>query len=359
MENMGIVNSNFWNGKKVFISGNTGFKGSWLTLWLKSMGAEITGFALKPEDELNMFNILKLENHTNCIFGNITNKNLFIKSIINSNCDIAFHLAAQPLVRKSYENPYETFSTNILGTVNFFEGLRLSSTFKVGINITSDKCYENNDEIQSFDENAQMGGKDPYSCSKGCSELITSSYRESFFNPNQNNTKIASVRAGNVIGGGDFSRDRLVPDIISNFIKKKKVFIRNPLAVRPWQHVLDPLRGYLLLAEKLYDSNDRTLCNGWNFGAEMKNSKNVKWITNYLDSILPNSAGWESDKNDNPYESQYLSLDCSKAEKILGWKTKLGIEETLEGIKDWHLALLEGQNMYNLSLEQINNYLNK
>ena len=362
METMGIVDKEFWKGKKVFITGNTGFKGSWLSLWLHNMGADVTGFALEPETKPSLFKILNLKEKTNCVFGDIRNKDLLNLSLKKSKCEVAFHLAAQSLVRKSYINPYETFSTNIMGTVNFFEALKRSDTVEVAVNITSDKCYENNDLLTSFSEKFPMGGTDPYSSSKGCSELITSSYMKSFFSKNVKNyanIKIASARAGNVIGGGDWSEDRLIPDIINDFLKEKKPIIRSPKATRPWQHVLDPLNGYLILAEELYNSKNESLCGGWNFGTNLKESKDVEWIADYLKLIWPKKVNWVIDHKSNPYEAKYLSLDCSKSKKFLGWEPNYELKECLKGIMDWHLALENQRDMSQFTLNQIKHYIEK
>jgi len=362
VESMVNINSDFWNKKKVFISGNTGFKGSWLSFWLQKMGAEVIGYALPPEKGNNLFKSLNLENSTNCIFGDIRDRDFFLKSIKESDCEIAFHLAAQALVKKSYINPYETYSTNIMGTVNFFDGIKECKHISAAINVTSDKCYENRDEVLSFNEDAPLGGSDPYSNSKGCSELITSCYRDSFFdskNSSYKDIKLASVRAGNVIGGGDWSSDRLIPDLIINFLKGEKPIIRYPKAVRPWQFVLEPLHGYLVLAEKLFFSKNEDFSGAWNFGSQEENIKTVEWIADYLKSIWPSNVDWELDQSQHPYEASYLSLDCTKAKDKLNWSTRMSIEETLNELMEWYIAFEKGKHIEDLTNKQIDKYLNK
>ena len=359
LETMGKVNKDFWKNKKVFISGNTGFKGSWLSYWLLTMGAEVTGYSLAPEEDRNLFSILNLKDNTDCHFGDIRDGDSFKKIVKRSNFDIAFHLAAQPLVNESYANPYDTFSTNIIGTINFFEALRHIDEDKIAINVTSDKCYENDNEEKSFKESDRLGGSDPYSCSKGCAELITNSYNKSYFNKENSNQNIfmASVRAGNVIGGGDWARDRLIPDVITSFINNKKPIIRNPNSVRPWQFVLEPLSGYLMLAEKIYDSKNSIYCSGWNFGPKDYDLKTVEWIVDYIDSSWPEKVGWTKPEKEPLPEAKYLELNCDKAQDLLSWEPKLTLKETLDNLIDWYLSCKNGEDMETITLRQINEYI--
>ena len=329
-----------YSGKKVFITGHTGFKGSWLSLWLSLLGADVTGFSLEPETKPNHFSLIDIKMRS--ITGDIRHKKALQDAVDTCEPDIVFHLAAQPLVRKSYNIPHETLETNIMGTVNLLEACRNSKSIKAIINITSDKCYENKDLQWSFNENDPMGGFDPYSTSKGCAELITSSYRNSFFNISdygiKHHTLLASCRAGNVIGGGDWSEDRLIPDIIRYASKNEIINIRNPHAVRPWQHVLEPLSGYLLLGQRLLEGK-RGYAEAWNFGPGHGNDISVKEVASTAKLFWSNIRF--KDKtiplNKQPHESAYLKLDCSKANGKLNWTevwdTTTAIEKTIKWYK--------------------------
>ncbi len=328
-----------YSGKKVFITGHTGFKGSWLSLWLSLLGADVTGFSLKPEYAPDHFSLLNIK--MTSIIGDIRNKEILFDAIHAFNPDIVFHLAAQPLVRKSYNIPHETFETNIMGTVYMLEACRNSKSIKAIINITSDKCYENKDLQYSFKESDPVGGFDPYSASKGCAELITSSYRNSFFNirdyGKEHDVLLASCRAGNVIGGGDWSEDRLIPDIVRSASKKEIINIRNPHAVRPWQHVLEPLSGYLLLGQKLLEGKPE-FAEAWNFGPRNEDNISVKEVAEiaklFWDDINYNQETALS--NNQPHESSYLTLDCSKANGKLNWNEVWNIETAIEKTINWY-----------------------
>ncbi len=358
MDSMGIgkgnVNKSFWNNKKVFITGHTGFKGSWITLWLMNMGSIVKGFALVPNTIPSLFNQLNLKKEINSTTGDIRDLKNLTNSMVNFNPDILIHMAAQPLVRFSYQEPIQTYTTNVIGTANVLEASRKCKNLKSIISVTSDKCYENREITRGYKENEAMGGHDPYSSSKGCAELVTSAYKRSFFNCS-NSASIASVRAGNVIAGGDWSKDRLIPDIIRAFEKSEKVVVRNPNSIRPWQHVLEPLSGYLVLAEKLYLYGDQ-FSGGWNFGPNDEDCKSVRWILDEMVHLWGDNVGWCLDNNDNPHESTFLKLDCSKAKRLLKWEPKLNLEQTLSSIVEWHKVFSFGGNIKEQCIKEINEY---
>ena len=358
MDSMGIgkgnVNKSFWNNKKVFITGHTGFKGSWITLWLMNMGSIVKGFALVPNTRPSLFNQLNLKKEINSTTGDIRDLKNLTNSMVNFNPDILIHMAAQPLVRFSYQEPIQTYTTNVIGTANVLEASRKCTNLKSIISVTSDKCYENREIMRGYKENEAMGGHDPYSSSKGCAELVTTAYKRSFFN-SSNSASIASARAGNVIAGGDWSKDRLIPDIIRAFEKLEKVVVRNPNSIRPWQHVLEPLSGYLVLAEKLYLYGDQ-FSGGWNFGPNDKDCKSVRGILDEMVNLWGDNVGWCIDNNDNPHESTFLKLDCSKAKRLLKWEPKLNLKQTLSSIVDWHKVFNSGGNMREQCINEINNY---
>lgn len=325
-----------YKNKVCLITGHTGFKGSWLAHWLIKMGATVIGYSLKPDNEPNHFELLN-ENYTS-INGNIKDLNNLNKIFSTYKPEIVFHLAAQALVRYSYENPIETFQTNVLGTMNVFEACRNSNSVKAIINVTSDKCYENKEWMWGYRENDPMGGHDPYSASKGCSELLTSSYQKSFFNTD--NILLASVRAGNVIGGGDWAIDRLVPDMVKAANNNNEVLIRSPYATRPWQHVLEPLSGYLILGWKLL-KGEKTFADGWNFGPDLDNNISVLDLTNNS-KVIWNKINYKLDKSlANHHEANLLMLDCSKANKILKWKPVWDIQQTLEKTIGWYKSFYQ------------------
>lgn len=350
----GKVNSIFWQNKKVFLTGHTGFKGSWLSLWLQSMGANVKGYALVPPTTPSLFQEAKVGENMESIIGDIRNITTLKESMVSFNPDILIHMAAQPLVRLSYKDPIDTYSTNVMGTVNVLESARNCTNLKAVVSVTTDKCYENKEWIWGYRENEAMGGYDPYSSSKGCAELVTSAYRNSFFN-SDTTAFIASARAGNVIGGGDWAEDRLIPDILKSFENSKSVVIRNPLAIRPWQHVLEPLSGYLVLAQNLYSKGD-TYAEAWNFGPKEEDCKPVNWILDKMVEYWGKNAKWELDKNNNPHEAGFLKLDCSKAAYELKWKPKWNLEHTLCLIVNWHQDWKTGKNMKDACLSEIESY---
>ena len=359
MEDM--VNKSFWNGKSVLITGHKGFKGSWLSVWLHRMGARVTGYSLAPPTVPNNFELTGIENGISTITGDITDYSSVEKAVKKCQPEIVFHMAAQSLVRRSYEEPVETYSTNIMGTVHLLEAIRKIDSVRAVINVTSDKCYENKEWVWGYRENDPMGGYDPYSSSKGCAELITSAYLRSFFNPveyGKHGMALASVRAGNVIGGGDFGEDRLVPDIVRAFSIGESVHIRLPDSVRPWQHVLEPLSGYLMIAERLYNEGGK-YSGAWNFGPSEDCIKTVGWIVEKIADLWGQGAKWTIDNRNHPHEAQLLKLDCSKARTLLGWRSLFCIEKTLEWTVDWYkLYCSNPSSLREKTEEQITKYEN-
>jgi len=348
------INPTFWQGKKVFLTGHTGFKGSWLALWLQSMGASVKGFALAPPTTPALFNEARVAEGMDSEIGDIRDLAAIISSMTAFNPDVLIHMAAQPLVRLSYREPVETYSTNVMGTVNVLEAARQCSNLKAIVNVTTDKCYENREWVWGYRENEPMGGHDPYSNSKGCAELVTGAYRSSFFNT-PDSAALASARAGNVIGGGDWAEDRLIPDIMRAFEKRQPVVIRNPLATRPWQHVLEPLSGYLMLAEKLY-TEGQAYAEGWNFGPRDEDVQPVEWILDHMVGSWGAGASWELDTNPQPHEAQLLKLDISKAAARLKWQPRWSLSQALNSIVDWQHHWLDNRDARKQSLKQINKY---
>jgi CDP-glucose 4,6-dehydratase len=357
MEGLGMT-PDFWRGKRVLVTGHTGFKGSWLCLWLQKTGAIVCGYSLGPPTEPNMFDVADVVQGMTSINGDIRDLECLKAVFAEHRPEIVIHMAAQALVRDSYSIPVETYATNVMGTVHVLEAIRVSKGVRVAIIITSDKCYENKEWIWGYRENDPMGGHDPYSSSKGCAELITSAYRRAYFeiSGSQNDyTAIASVRAGNVIGGGDWGKDRLVPDIMAAFMQGEAVVIRNPNAIRPWQHVLDPLNGYLCLAERLW--TDSKYAEAWNFGPQSLEAKPVGWIVKELTSLWGDGAEWklESDRQ-GPHEATDLKLDSAKARMLLGWRSRLDIFSALEWVVEWYKSYHEGYNMKEFTEAQIVRY---
>lgn len=350
----GEVNRLFWKNKKVFLTGHTGFKGSWLSLWLKDMGAIVKGYSLDVNTNPSLFVKANVSEGMHSEIGDIRDLEKLSKSINVFNPDILIHMAAQPLVRLSYKEPIDTYTTNVIGTVNVLEASRKCENLKAIVSVTSDKCYKNNEWDWAYRENEPMGGHDPYSSSKGCAEIITSAYRSSFFY-SKNSASIASARAGNVIGGGDWSNDRLIPDILKSFEKSKPVIIRNPTSIRPWQHVLEPLSGYLVLAQELY-TNGSEFAEGWNFGPRNEDCKPVSWIIDEMVKYWGGNASWNLDETINPHEASFLKLDCSKAENRLKWKPKWTLKQTLKSIIDWHHVYLNDGDVNAQCLKEIKKY---
>lgn len=347
----------FWKGKKVFLTGHTGFKGGWLSLWLASMGAKVTGYALTPNTTPNLFDVLDISSVINqSHIADIRDLAVLQKLIMEANPDVVIHMAAQPLVRYSYVNPVETYATNVMGTVHVLESIRNIESVQATVVVTTDKCYENKEWVWGYRENESMGGYDPYSNSKGCAELVISAYRQSFFSSPNSINQIASARAGNVIGGGDWSEDRLIPDAIKAFEANKPLIIRNPLATRPWQHVLEPLSGYLILAQALYEQGP-SFASGWNFGPWDKDNRSVQEVVDLLISHWGKTARWEKEASEQPYEAHLLRLDCSKARTQLGWMPKWSLETATQKIVQWQKAYQAKENMQEVSIAQINQYM--
>jgi len=352
------MNPGFWQGKRVLLTGHTGFKGSWLSLWLQSLGAQVTGYALAPSTNPSLFEIADVAQGMTSVIGDIRDLAKLQAVFAKHKPEIVIHMAAQPLVRYSYQNPVETYATNVMGTVHVLEAVRNTPGVKAVVNITTDKCYENREWVWGYRETEPMGGFDPYSNSKGCVELVSAAYRSSFFNAinyEQHGVALATVRAGNVIGGGDWAQDRLVPDILTAFEQGKKVEIRNPHAIRPWQHVMEPLRGYLTLAEQLFESGP-IFAEAWNFGPHDEDAKPVGWIVEQMAALWGGDAQWQVDTSDHPHEAHYLKLDISKARSLLDWHPALRLKDALALIIDWSKHRQAGANMRELTLAQLHDY---
>jgi CDP-glucose 4,6-dehydratase len=343
----------FWRSKRVLLTGHTGFKGGWLSLWLQKLGADVHGLALTPPTEPSLFNVAKVADGMSDFRGDVREYETVLAHMQSVQPDIVLHMAAQPLVRRSYQQPIETFSTNVMGTVHVLEAARHCGSVKAIVNITTDKCYENHEWVWGYRENEPMGGHDPYSSSKACSELVSTAYRQSFLKDSQ--IAMATARAGNVIGGGDWASERLVPDILRSMQNNQSVAIRNPHAVRPWQHVLEPLSGYLVLAERLFQQGE-VVAGAWNFGPQEEDARPVQWIVERLCQAWGESAGWHSQEGLHPHEAHYLKLDISKARQRLNWKPRWSIDTALQLTSEWHRAWLSGQDMQSVCLQQISQY---
>ena len=351
------MNKKFWKNKKVFITGHTGFKGSWLSIWLLELGAKVIGYSLKPQTQPSLFEICSIDKKVNSFIGDVRDYKKLKEKISLTRPDIIIHMAAQALVLESYEDPMKTYQTNLMGTVNILNAIRDVSSIKVLINVTSDKCYMNNEEIKAFKETDPMGGFDPYSSSKACSELITAAYRNSFF---KNDVAIATARSGNIIGGGDWASNRIIPDFIKELHQNKKLSIRNPKSIRPWQFILEPLNGYLVLAEKLFKKGS-DYSESWNFGPSDQGDKSVEWLISNFDKEYNGKNGKKNFKillkKSNTYESNYLKLNCSKSIERLDWTPKLNIQKSISMTCDWYKNFYKkDQDMYSFTVEQIKYY---
>lgn len=347
------MNREFWRGKRVFLTGHTGFKGGWLALWLVDMGAEVHGYALTPPTEPNFFTVCGLQaSLKTSTIAEIRDTETLTRTMQTARPEIVLHLAAQPLVRYSYSAPVETYAVNVMGTVNLLEAVRATPGVRAVVNVTTDKCYENHEGVRPYREDEAMGGYDPYSSSKGCSELVTAAYRRSYLEPA--GIRLASARAGNVIGGGDWANDRLIPDFLRALDAGQTLIIRSPKATRPWQHVLEPLSGYITLAEMLY-TEDNTYSEAWNFGPEEADVHSVQWILDHLCVANPDSA-WQCDLTPQPHEANTLRLDISKAKARLGWRPQWKLQTALDRTLAWHQAWRQGSNMTDISLQQIQEY---
>lgn len=349
-----MPNADFWRGKRVLLTGHTGFKGSWMSLWLRSLGAEVSGLALAAPTEPNLFNVARVSEAVESTLGDIRDLDTVRAAMKAAKPEIVIHMAAQPLVRLSYHDPVGTYATNVMGTVHVLEAARQCASVRCIVNITTDKCYENREWVWGYREDEAMGGHDPYSSSKGCAELVTSAYRRSFLR--ECGIAIASGRAGNVIGGGDWAVDRLVPDVLRAFERGQPVILRNLDSTRPWQYVLEPLSGYLTLAERLWTSG-QDHAEGWNFGPAEDDARPVRWIVERLSEHWGRGPGWQHDGSVHPHEAHYLKLDISKAGQRLGWRPRWNLDTAIAATTAWHRAWLEGQDMQQVCLQQIHQYV--
>lgn len=348
-----VLNHSFWRGKRVFLTGHTGFKGGWLALWLSEMGAEVHGFALAPSTNPSFYEVAGLAKRlASSTIADIRDIDALNAALASAAPEIVLHLAAQPLVRHSYVAPVETYAVNVMGTVNLFEAVRQMTGVKAMVNVTTDKCYENRERDDAYAEDEALGGYDPYSSSKACSELVTSAYRRSFLA--MQGVALGSARAGNVIGGGDWSVDRLLPDFLRAIDAGETLSIRYPHAIRPWQHVLEPLSGYLQLAEKLH-AEKAAFAEAWNFGPEDADSRPVEWLVDNLCARVP-GASWRREEIPQLHEAGTLKLDSSKAKQRLNWRPRWALEQSLAHTVDWHLTWRKGADMRAFSLQQIAAY---
>jgi len=346
-----IVDPTFWRERRVLLTGHTGFKGAWLSLWLQTLGARVTGFSDGVPTKPSLFELARVGEGMENIEGDVRSHEQLAAAVAAARPEIVIHMAAQSLVRRSFLDPRQTYETNLMGTVNLLEAVRASADdVRAVVNVTSDKCYENREWEWSYREDEPMGGYDPYSSSKGCAELVTAAFRRSFFSA-PDGVRLASARAGNVIGGGDWGEDRLLPDIMRAALTGEQVRVRNPNSLRPWQHVLNPLSGYLVLAQALWDSEEHAT--GWNFGPLEGDARTVGWIVERIAELWPQSLAWTIDGGPHPHEARYLKLDSSRARMRLGWHPVVGLGEALESIVEWYAELQRGSDMRAATLGQI------
>ncbi|HEY1903560.1 MAG TPA: CDP-glucose 4,6-dehydratase [Terracidiphilus sp.] len=349
---------NFWKNRRVFLTGHTGFKGSWLSLWLEALGAEVTGYSLAPPTTPSLFEQAQVARSLHSIVADIRDFDRMKKAIGDCRPEVVIHMAAQTVVRRGYVDPIETYSTNVIGTVNLFEAIRRLDLQCAVVNVTSDKCYFNREWVWAYREEDKLGGHDPYSNSKACAELVTSAYRDSFFSPGAHESHgvaLGSARAGNVIGGGDWTANQLIPDLMRAFLAKESCLIRNPYATRPWQFVLEPLRGYLLLAEHL-QKDPKIFASGWNFGPAEDDARPVSWIADRLVHLWENEASWTRDSAAHPHEANLLKLDASKAKWLLNWRPLLPLDAALDWIVAWYRSFQQQTDLGELTRTQITQY---
>jgi CDP-glucose 4,6-dehydratase len=348
-----VVDPGFWSGKRILLTGHTGFKGSWLALWLTTMGAEVVGLSNSQPSQPGLVDVARVGERVESFEADVRDLERVTQITRDVRPDLVLHLAAQPLVRQSYAEPVETYSTNVMGTVNVLEAVRLAGSVRAVVAVTSDKCYENREWDWGYREDEPLGGRDPYSSSKACAELVIAGYRSSFFNV-PGSPAVASARAGNVIGGGDWGADRLVPDLMRAAFGNTPARVRNPEAVRPWQHVLNPLSGYLILAQSLW--NSRAFADGWNFGPADGEVRPVGWIVDRITAMWGPGLRWELDPTEQPHEAHSLRLDSARARTRLGWRPHWDLEHALRATVDWYRAYRDGADMQALTLAQIKAY---
>jgi CDP-glucose 4,6-dehydratase len=354
----------FWRGRRVLITGHTGFKGSWLSLWLQHLGAQVTGYALAPPTQPSLFAVARVASAMTSHLADIRDLPCLNEALRAARPEIVLHLAAQALIRQGYANPVETYATNVMGSVNLLEAVRHSPGVRAVVIVTSDKCYDNQEWVWGYRENEPLGGRDPYSSSKACAELVTRAYRDAFFNPTrhaEHGVAVASARAGNVIGGGDWAADRLIPDLLRAIWAGEPAVIRSPQALRPWQHVLEPLAGYLLLAERLH-ADGPTFAEAWNFGPHDEDARPVQWLLERLTTAWQAGGGtahWRLDPRQQPHEAHYLKLDCAKARSQLGWQPRWPLDEAICRIVAWHRAHHAGADMRDRSILELIDYENQ
>lgn len=352
------MNRTFWHGKRVFVTGHTGFKGSWLSLWLQSLGAEVTGYALEPPTEPSLFRLAAVAEGMASQLGDIRDAERLRRSMSSAKPEIVFHLAAQAIVGESYNNPVDTYATNVMGTVHLLDTVRQVGGVRAVVGVTSDKCYENREWIWGYRENEPLGGYDPYSSSKGCAELVYAAYRRSYFNPceyGRHGVAVATARAGNVIGGGDWATNRLVPDLLDGILNGRTVLVRNPRAMRPWQHVLEALNGYLTLAEQLY-TRGPSVADAWNFGPDQSDVRSVAWVADRLVNLCGHGASWKQDERHQPHEDLLLMVDSTKARHRLNWKPVLSLDAALRWTVEWARAFQAGAEMRRVTQSQIDRF---
>jgi CDP-glucose 4,6-dehydratase len=345
------LDTGFWRGRRVLITGHTGFKGSWLSIWLQALGAELTGFSIDVPTEPSLHLLARLDDSVEWIRDDVRDFDAVRGALTRAQPEIVIHMAAQSLVGRSFAQPRETYATNVMGTVNLLEAVRLNGNVRVVLNVTSDKCYENREWEWGYREDEPLGGHDPYSNSKGCAELVGAAYRSSFFEPDGSSTRLASARAGNVIGGGDWGEDRLIPDLMRAALSGEPARIRNPTALRPWQHVLNPLSGYLRLAQALWERPE--LARAWNFGPGDDDTRPVAWIVERLFGRWPHEVAWEVDQGSHPHEAHNLKLDSSLARARLGWRPGWDLARGLDAVADWYMAYAEHRDVLEVTLAQI------
>ncbi|WP_027090815.1 CDP-glucose 4,6-dehydratase [Cohnella thermotolerans] len=357
-----MIDREFWKNKRVFLTGHTGFKGSWLSLWLVSLGAKVTGYARTPETTPNLYELCHLDEMVHSNIGDVRDYERLRAALFAADPEIVIHMAAQPLVKHSYQFPVETYQTNVMGTVHLLESVRSAvqngKTIKAVVNVTTDKCYDNKNWVWGYREQDVLGGFDPYSNSKACSELVTASYRNSFFHPHQydvHGVALASARAGNVIGGGDWAQHRLIPDCVRALLNKDVIKLRNPQSIRPWQHVLEPLSGYLLLAQQLYETGPQ-FAQAWNFGPDDIDAKHVEWVVEQMCALWGDGAAYEIDHTPHLHEDHYLKLDNSKAKMELGWHPRWNIRQRIEKVVEWTFAYKEQQDIRAVCFKQLEEF---